>query len=133
MYEDYNYQDETYYSDSLPEVKCPGKEITSFVMGIGAAAWAFFSCLSAFIPYEGIICAVVYILFVVGFAIASFVLKGKVDRIATVKTNKCKIGMILSIIGLVLVFISLVWSIVWTFICSEAFGIEFSDIVCGLF
>ena len=92
--------------------KCPGKEITGFILGINSIVWGGLSLLCGFIPFYGMIFAFIWGAFGIGFGIATNILHKKVHEEATEITNKIETGKKLALPGIILSIVAMVISVV---------------------
>lgn len=82
-------------------VRCPGKEITGLIMGIGSLVEGVAAAIFGMIPIYGIIYAIIFGLFGLGLGITAILLHKKVHEQATVITKKIEIGKKLAIPGII--------------------------------
>ena len=71
--------------------KCPGKEITGFILGINSIVWGGLSLLCGFIPFYGMIFAFIWGGFGIGFGIAKALAKSGAS-VACIGTNEEKLN-----------------------------------------
>ena len=94
------------------KVKCPGKEIISFVFGINSLAWGALGLLFSWIPIYGIIFSFIWgVIFGVGCGIVAIVMHKKVHEEAEEFTGKAETGKKLAIPGIILGIVGFVVSI----------------------
>ena len=96
--------------------KCPGKEITGFILGINSIVWGGLSLLCGFIPFYGMIFAFIWGGFGIGFGIATNILHKKVHEEATEITNKIETGKKLATPGIILSIVAMVLSTIVTIV-----------------
>ena len=96
--------------------KCPGKEITGFILGINSIVWGGLGLLCSFIPFYGMIFAFIWGGFGIGFGIATNILHKKVHEEATEITNKIETGKKLATPGIILSIVAMVLSTIVTIV-----------------
>lgn len=111
-------QPNTGYNMLNNEVKCPGKEITSMVLGILSIFYGGFGVLFCWHP----VFAWVFGLFGVGCGIPALVLHSSVMKIATVTTKKVKVGKNLGTAGIICGALAMVLDIIFILVVIFAFG-----------
>ncbi len=99
------------------EIRCPGKEVTGLVLGIVALIWSLCGLVFACIPLAGIAYAIPFAVIAIGCGIAALILHNKVQKQATLITNKIESGRTLGfcgvIIGVASIIIAIIVSVVY--------------------
>lgn len=106
------------YAPISNEVKCPGKEITSMILGIFSLFYGVFGIIFCWMP----IYAWIFGLFAVGCGIPSIILHNSVMKIATVTTKKVKVGKNLGVAGIITGAAAMVLDIIVIIIFAGVLG-----------
>jgi len=106
------------YAPLSNEVKCPGKEITSMILGIFSLFYGVFGIFFCWMP----VYAWIFGLFAVGCGIPSIVLHNSVMKIATVTTKKVKVGKNLAVAGIITGAAAMVLDIIVIIVFAGALG-----------
>ena len=128
--QDYSYQEQPAYQQPQPNLqgfqqqvaKCPAKEIACLVCGISSLVWSVLGTLLGCFPVYGIIFAVIWGGFGIGFGIAANILNKKVHEQADEFTNKIEIGKKLATAGIIVGAIGMVLSIIATIVIIAVWG-----------
>ncbi len=109
--------------------KCPGKEIAGLVCGINAIVWSALGTVCGCIPVYGIIFAVIWGLFGIGFGIAAIVLHKKVHEQAEEITSKIETGKKLGTAGIIVGAAGIVISIIALILMVSIWGVAIGSSV----